>query len=64
MNAYLILNPNFTGLYFVLDVKCLVDSSKEMGNNTKNIIAGLSEQALWFGGTPIWASRCWVDLKD
>ena len=29
-----------------------------------NAVAGLSEKALWLGGTPVWASRRWTDFRD
>lgn len=40
----------------------------ESGENVEippeKIVAGLSEKALWPGGTPVWASRRWADFKD
>ena len=30
----------------------------------EEIVAGLSEKALWLGGTPVWASKRWADFKD
>ena len=47
-----------------LDVKWLANCNEEMQKNPKYIVAGLSEQALWLRGTPIWVSRQWADFKD
>lgn len=46
-----------------LDIEWLeagVDARKEL----EEVVAGLSEKALWLDGTPVWASRRWADFKD
>ena len=46
-----------------LDVEWL-EAGASAGKSPKEMVAGLSEKALWLGGTPIWASRWWTDFKD
>ena len=45
------------------DVEWLASGERE-GEQPETTVAGLSEQALWLGGTPVWASRRWADFRD
>ena len=57
--------PHFEEFWYAvtLDVEWL-----ESGENAEilpeEIVADLSEKALWLGGTPVWANRRWADFKD
>ena len=46
-----------------LDVEWL-GLGENTGDQPEETVAGLSEKALWLGGTPVWASRRWADFKD
>ena len=45
------------------DVEWLA-SGERAGEQPETTVAGLSKQALWLGGTPVWASRRWADFRD
>ena len=46
-----------------LDVEWL-ELGENAGDKHEETVAGLSEKALWLGGTPVWASRRWADFRD
>ncbi len=46
-----------------LDVEWL-ESSENARERSEETAAGLSEKALWLGGTPVWASRRWAGFRD
>ena len=46
-----------------MDVEWL-EAGVNAGEQPEDTVAGLSEKALWLGGTPVWASRWWADFKD
>lgn len=45
------------------DVEWL-ELGESAADRPEETVAGLSEKALWLGGTPVWASRQWADFKD
>ena len=45
------------------DVEWLA-SGERAGEQPETTVAGLSEQALWHDGTPVWAGRLWADFRD
>lgn len=46
-----------------LDLEWL-ETSANAEAQPEDTVAGLSEEALWLGGTPVWASRQWADFRD
>lgn len=41
-----------------------LESSDNAEISPEKTVMGLSEEALWLGGTPVWASKRWADFKD
>ena len=60
-----VVAPHIEGFWnaVALDVQCL-ESGENAGERPEATVAGLSEKALWLGGTPVWASRRWADFRD
>ena len=46
-----------------LDAEYL-EKGVESGKQLTDVVAGVSEKALWPNGTPVWAGRHWADFKD
>ena len=47
-----------------LDAGILSSDNKEEKHGPENVVAVLSEMALWLDGIPIWTSRHWADFKN
>ena len=60
-----VIAPHIEGFWtaVALDVEWL-ESGENAGERPEATVAGLSEKALWLGGTPVWASRRWADFRD
>ena len=41
-----------------------LETGRDGKDRPTDLVASLSGKALWHGGTPVWASRKWADLKD
>ena len=56
---------HITGLWEAMELDAeILEAGRGEKADPVDLVADLSERALWLGGIPVWASRQWADFKD